>query len=240
MTLAEGRSARAIRVDRDEDLPAAAQELGLPRRRETIVLVGGADLMSEAELRTVEPLFSRVIAPLVETRGRVAIDGGTDSGVMALMGAARARIGASFPLVGVVVDDVALVPGEAKAPEAAPLQPEHTHFVLVPGSSFGDEVPWLARLGTVISDGAGSVTVLVNGGEFTWADAEQSVAESRPILAVEGSGRVADALAAGTRGEAEDERARALAASGLVHAASLDEPAALAELVDRLLVQGGS
>jgi SLOG in TRPM, prokaryote len=60
------------------------------------------------------------------------------------------------------------------------------------------------------------VTVLVDGGEITYADAAASVSAGRPVLAVAGSGRTADALTAAVRGEPSEEPARALAASGLV------------------------
>jgi hypothetical protein len=60
------------------------------------------------------------------------------------------------------------------------------------------------------------VTVLVNGGEIAWEDVAQSVKASRPVLVIEGSGRTADSLARALHGEATDERAQRLVASGLL------------------------
>jgi hypothetical protein len=46
------------------------------------------------------------------------------------------------------------------------------------------------------------------------------------VLAVEGTGRTADVLAAAVNGERGDERAEALVASGLVESVALGEDAA--------------
>ena len=51
-----------------------------------------------------------------------------------------------MPLVGVIVRALAALPGEPAADDAAPPEPNHTHVLLVPGESWGDEAPWIARL----------------------------------------------------------------------------------------------
>jgi SLOG in TRPM, prokaryote len=150
------------------------------------------------------------------------VDGGTDAGVMRLMGRARAETGAAFPLVGVAAAGTISLPGvPPPRPDAAPLEPNHTHFVLVPGSTWGDEARWLARVASALAAGAPSVTVLVDGGETAWEDAAVSVEAGRPVIAVSGSGRAADTLVGAIRGEASDGRARELAISGLLRAADL-------------------
>jgi hypothetical protein len=99
---------------------------------------------------------------------------------------------------------------------AAPLEPAHTHFVLVPGSAWGDEAPWIARVAGAIADGRPSVTVLVNGGEIAWTDVAESTRAKRRVLAVAGTGRTADALASAVAGTSDDARANALVATGFV------------------------
>ena len=93
---------------------------------------------------------------------------------------------------------------------------------LVPGEAWGEEVPWLARVATLVAREAPSVTVLVNGGEITYADAEASIAEGRPVLVVAGSGGTADVVAAAARGTSTLERVQALASSELLRAVDLD------------------
>lgn len=188
--------------------------------------------MEDRELDRVEPLFREVLAPFAEQRGAIVIDGGTDSGVMQLIG--RVRGSSSFPLVGVVAAELAAESPNSES-DAAPLEPNHSHFLFVPGTQWGDESPWLARFATVVANGRPSATVLVNGGDVTLSDAEQSVGAGRRVIAVSGSGGTADALAAAARGDATDRRVRNLAASGIVQA--VDVPA-IQSLLDELFAGG--
>jgi hypothetical protein len=226
LTLAGGARAPAVRVDRKDQLSAAAAALGLSGP--VLVIVGGADRMDDGELNRVEPLFRQVIVPFAEQRSAIVIDGGTDSGVMRLIG--RVRGNSSVPLVGVVAAELAAESPDS-ASDAAPLEPNHSHFLFVPGTKWGDESPWLARFATVVANGRPSATVLVNGGDVTLGDAEQSVGAGRRVIAVSGSGRAADALADAARSGAADDRARNLAASGLV---DVTDAAGIRSLLDEL------
>jgi hypothetical protein len=75
------------------------------------------------------------------------------------------------------------------------LEPHYTHFILVPGSEFGDESPWIVDAATLISRDHRSVTVLVNGGEVSQKDIDLSLEVGRPVIAVSGTGRLADTIA---------------------------------------------
>ena len=231
-----GRCARAVRVARPGDLGAAVRKLDVGRRG-AIVVVGGAGGMSDAEVRRLAPLFDGVVAPLAQRLGVAVIDGGSDTGVMRLMGSARGEGEWTFPLIGVIVDELANYSSGSDA-EAAELEPNHTHFVLVPGSDWGEEAPWLARLATVVagSEESESATVLVNGGEIALADVRHSIDADRHVIVLDGSGRTADALAAAVRGEETDPSMTALAESGLVHAVDVGDRNAFASLLDDLLV----
>src|SRR5215211_857987 len=219
VTFSNGLTACAAKVHRLAELSAALRELGLHRSKPALVLVGGAGGLSDAESDRLGPLFVEVLAPLAEALGAAVVDGGTDAGVMRLMGRARAGIDATFPLIGVAAIGTIALPGVPfSPPDAAPLEPHHSHFVLVPGSDWGDEAPWLARVASALVNGAPSVTVLVNGGGTAWDDVFQSVEAGRPVIAIAGSGRTADKLAGTLRGEITDERAKELSASGLLQA----------------------
>jgi hypothetical protein len=235
---ANGLRARAIHVDREGDLREAVRALGIAGPSPVLVLVGGADDMGDAELNDLRPLFAKVLAPVVDGLGGIVLDGGTDTGVMRLIGRARAETGATFPLVGVVVHDLAALRGEPSRWEAAELEPHHTHFVLVPGSGWGDEASWLARLGSEVARGSSSVTVLVNGGDVAWADVEHSVEAGRPVVVLEGSGRAADVLAAAVRGRPADDRVTRLARSELVRPVPIDQPGSLAGVLESVLAGG--
>jgi hypothetical protein len=223
-----GQTATAVRVDQPSDLSAALAALGLDAPRLVVVLVGGAGLMPAGDLERLRPLFERGLVPVAERLGVVVIDGGTDAGVMYLIGRARTRAAARFPLVGVPAVGTVRFPGKhPRAPRRWPLDAHHPHFVLVPGAEFGDEAPWIARVATELAGGWPSVSVLVNGGEISYTDVACSLHAGRPVLAVAGSGRTADQLASAARGGPADERAVRLAASSLVEVVDADDLTAL-------------
>jgi hypothetical protein len=202
-----GQTATAVGVDQPSDLSAALAALGLQAPPLVVVLIGGAGLMDARDLDRLRPLFERSLVPVAERLGLVVIDGGTDAGVMRLIGRARTRAAARFPLVGVPAVGTVRFPGKhrrgrrrwsLKHPGGRrrwPLDAHHPRFVLVPGAAWGDEAPWIARAATE--------------------------------LAVAGSGRAADQLASAVRGGPAEERAVRLGASGLVEAVDADDLAAL-------------
>jgi hypothetical protein len=231
----DGHTARVARPRRLADVAAAVGELGLGGGRPVLVVVGGASGLDERDTEHLRILFSQVLVPVARAWNAVVVDGGTDSGVMQLFGQALRTAGASVPLVGVAVDKKVIVPGAAsEAGEGRALEPHHTHFVLVPGSSWGDESPWLARVATEIAAGAPSVTVLINGGEIAVQDAVNSVAAGRPVLVIKGTGRAADRIAAALDGDHTDAQLAHLAGSALVTAVPWPEGAAVRAALEKL------
>ena len=123
-------------------------------------------------------------------------------GVMAEIGQIRSREHYKFPLVGVAPE--ALVTW-TDGPDSTnflwwgtqrwQLEPHYTHFILVPGSEFGDESPWIVDTATIVSKGHGSVTILINGGEVSRKDIDLSLEHGRPVIAVSRTGRLADEIA---------------------------------------------
>jgi hypothetical protein len=209
----------AVHVQHTKELPSALEELGLRNDYLALVLVGGASKMGTTELNRLRSLFVEEQVPVVTARGAVVIDGGTDAGVMQLMGQARASATATFPLIGVVPTGKVTISGLHH--QDPTLEPHHTHFVLVPGTRWGDESPWLSRIASVLSARTASLTLLVNGGEIAWEDVTQSVKAARPVVILAGSGRTADALARATLGEAADEHAKSLATSALLRVVNM-------------------
>ncbi|HIK04833.1 MAG TPA: hypothetical protein IGS40_08965 [Trichormus sp. M33_DOE_039] len=213
-----GQIASAIQVQQITELPQAVATMGLQMARPTLVIVGGASKMCAADFLQIQRLFMEVLAPIAENLGAYVVDGGTDAGVMRLMGEARTEIGAKFALIGVAPASKVALPNCLEPPaDSTPLEPNHNYFVLVPGSNWGDESPWLAALATVLANGAPSLTILINGGEITFQDALQNVNAERLVIVLAGSGRTADILANALHGESSDQRAIELAKSGIVH-----------------------
>ncbi|OBI49287.1 hypothetical protein [Mycobacterium sp. E787] len=229
-------SARAVHVGEENQLPAALDALGLRPPRPAVVVVGGAAGLDRDGMAGLRPLFAEAIAPVLQARGAAGVDGGTRSGVMRLLGEARAACGATFPLLGVVAAGPVKLPREQSPGDVATLlEPHHTHFVVVPGDEWGAESPWIARAATALAGSGRSVTVLVNGGEIAYLDVRHSVESARPVLVVSGSGGTADVLAAALSGGSADGRAAALVGSGLIRAVPMSPPAVLAGLLTAAL-----
>jgi len=196
--------------------------LGFARPVSTLVVVGAADRLANAEHKRLQPLFGG-LAALAERTGAAVVDGGTDTGVMRLLGRARAR-GHTFPLVGVVVAALARPAGSEISAGRWPLEPNHSHILLVPGREWGDEARWLARVATLVADGAPAVTLLVNGGRIAYTDAEASLAEGRKLIVAAGTGGTADALAADIRdGSLASRTTHVFSGSDLVQTIHLNE-----------------
>ena len=221
-----GRRARAVRVRDEPELGDALAAFGLQGDRPALVLVGGADDLPDSE--GLGPLFAEVVA-LAERLGAAVVDGGTDAGIMRLAGEAHAAARATCPLVGVAAEGTVVLPGAASGRDDAPLEPNHTHFVFVPGSEWGDEVPWIGWVAAALAGRAPSATLLVDGGHVSRRDVEASVRAGREVVVVAGSGRLADELAAWA------------AAGGIPASAPVTvlEPAAVPGEVARLL-EGGA
>jgi hypothetical protein len=211
-------------VDPLAQLPQALHSCGLGQcPQPTLVLVGGASGLDDDCQTQVDTLFADVLAPLAQKLGLCVVDGGTNAGVMRLMGRARAYIGGTFPLVGVAPDTLVNLPDRPVThPDACYLEPNHTHCFLVPGDQWGDESVPLAQVATHCAQGAPTLTLLVNGGNVAWQDAQASIEQGRRIMVMADSGRTADAIAEAMHGDAHmDARARPLLASGLLSVVDL-------------------
>ncbi|MEM1279320.1 MAG: hypothetical protein AAF827_01535 [Cyanobacteria bacterium P01_D01_bin.6] len=180
-------------VERIDDVVNFLNTTGLDVPRMTLVIVGGASGLDADQQTQLDGLFHRVLAPLAQEMQLYVVDGGTDAGVMRLMGQARAAIKGNFPLIGVAPQALVNLPDQpASHPDASTLEPNHTHCILVPGEQWGDESRWISEIATYLSVEHESITILINGGSVTVRDAHASVAAGRELVIIAGTGRVAD------------------------------------------------
>lgn len=181
------------------DLVQAISELRLDDGYPVIVLIGGEidEQQADATRRAIN-----TIAGIANKLNAVVICGGTDMGVMAEIGQMRWKSGYAFPLVGIAPEKLVtwtdgphttkfLLWGEKRWQ----LEPHCSSFILVPGSQFGDESPWIVDTATILSKGNKSVTILINGGEVSRKDIDLSLENSRPVIALSHTGRLADEIA---------------------------------------------
>lgn len=226
---------RSMRVRDAADLPFLLAAAGLSPGP-VLVLVGGAGGLESGDAKRLLDLFRDHLVPAVVRSGASVVDGGTDSGVMRAIGSARSDTGSQFPLVGVAAGGTVPPPGDlTESQPDAQVDPNHSHIVLVPGDTWGDESPWLSAVAGALSAGHPSATLLVNGGEIAYDDVHLSLAAGRPVIVLAGSGRTADAIAFARLHPEADERARRTLASPLVRVVSIDAPGALASTVRSLL-----
>lgn len=232
----QSRTARIIQPQTEADLSNAFAFLELPRSLPALVLIGGASRLSQSDQQLVRSLFIQVLAPLAQTLNAIVIDGGTDVGIMQMMGQARHKSRATFPLLGIAPVGCVALPDQALLnDDMAYLEPHHTHFLLIPGNQWGDEASWIARVASVFAQEQPSVTILINGGEISWLDAQENVDEGRPLITIAGSGRTADALATALDGKVTDPRAQPILASGLLQAIALEHRDRLTQAIQQIL-----
>ena len=80
--------------------------------------------------------------------------------------------------------------------DACLLDPNHTHFILVPGKNWGDESSWIAGVATQLAGEQSSIAVLINGGMIAREmDIPNNMKAGRTVLVIEGTGRAADEFA---------------------------------------------
>jgi hypothetical protein len=180
---------------RVQDLPSLLQ---LPSFHDLIMIAGGAGFMDGTLYPNLEQLFTHGIASLAATRNALIIDGGTQAGVMELMGTGIAEQQHRSPLLGVSPAgrvSYPELPGIAANEDRAPLDPNHSHFVLVETDEWGGETATMYELAHLFSQDHPSLAIIINGGAIAIQEALYNVRQKRPIILLEGSGRAADEIA---------------------------------------------
>ena len=195
IAFSDRRSLCVFPVERSE-LKQGISELNLNDGYPVIVLIGGVidDDQADATRRAVN-----TISGIAEDMEAVVICGGTDMGVMASIGQIRRFMRYKFPLIGIAPEALVAWPGGLQntkflwwGKQRWQLESHYSHFILVPGSQFGDESPWIVDAATILSKDHQSVTILINGGEVSRKDIELSLEVGRPVIALNHTGRLAD------------------------------------------------
>ncbi len=185
--------------DKPSELPEALSELHLKVPYPVIVLIGGEIDIKHA---AVTQQAVQTISSSAHDLGAAVICGGTNMGIMAEIGHTRRRNHHEFPLIGIAPAERVTWPQGPKSTKILwwgkdrwPLEPHYSHFILVPGNTFGDESPWIVDTATLLSRNLGSVTILINGGDVSRKDIELSLQHGRRVIALSHTGRLADDLA---------------------------------------------
>ena len=223
-----GTRAVVVTVPRDASATAILDAVEIASPRPVILLFGGAAGLDRSRESHLATLFSDGVAALAAELGALIIDGGTQSGIMAIMGEAVAATPGTVQLLGVAPKGKITDPEIAGAPkisDGAPLEPNHSHFVLVESNEWGGETGKMLELARALN--APIVAILVNGGAIAADEALQSVRNGWQLLVVEGSGRFADELSAAIRDgqSAKSTKVTEIACSGHVALFNVDDAA---------------
>lgn len=241
ITFANGNRAVVITVPRDASAQSILKALDFAQPHALMMVFGGAKGLDDSRKARLAELFIDAIAPVAAELGALIMDGGTQSGVMAMMGEAVARDGRRSQLLGVAPKGKIAHPeiaGASAGSDGTPLEPNHSHFVLVESAEWGGETGTMLELARAFN--APTIAILVNGGKIAGDEALQSVRNGWQLLVIDGSGRFADELSAAVRdGQvAKSVEVSEIARSGLVMLFHVDDPAE--KLRDELrLILGG-
>jgi hypothetical protein len=200
ITFDNGNHAVVVTAGRDTDAQAILKALDIAQPHALIMVFGGAKGLDDSRKARLAELFTDAIAPAAVEVGALVIDGGTQSGVMAMMGEALARDRRGSQLLGIAPAGKVTYPGDpspANIGNGTPLEPNHSHFVLVEGDEWGSETDMMFKLAGALN--VPVATTLINGGSIAGSEALQSVRNGWQLLVVEGSGRFADEISAAVR-----------------------------------------
>jgi hypothetical protein len=207
--------------------------LALPAPRGLVILNGGTAQLEADRKAWLAAALADGLARLVAEESLTAITGGTDAGIFHLFGQGLGRWGRTAPCIGVAVRSLVCWPGQPAG--EAPLEPHHSHFVLVEGERWGDETETMYALAAELGDGCPSVAVFAGGGEIAIHEMLVNVAQGRSMILLAGSGRVTDAVLAARRGQSPDDpRIAQIAGLGKIIAHDVaSAPSTLVQLVSQ-------
>lgn len=189
-----GRVASLLEVIPTSSITDVVQWLDLPPNRLTISMHLGATELAPAQGHILRKLLTQSVIRFAEDNQALVADGGTDAGVMQIIGEAYAEANATFPLLGITVKNTVTYPGGPE-PEAErwPLNEYHTHFVIVEANDFGAESHLLVEISR--SFGTPGIALVANGGQIVRSEIELHARIGTPVIVLKGTGRYADELA---------------------------------------------
>ena len=205
-----GATVKSVEAGEDDDAAVLVAALGLAQgARPAILVCGGAKLDATEEQRCREAL-GPAVSDAAFAAGAVVVDGGTDAGVMRVVGRARAADRSAIPvLVGVAPRSKVALPGEDR--DGVAVEPHHTHAVLTPGAEFGAERGTLFDITAALAGSHPVAVVLAGGGTEARNEALEAADRGWPLLVLAETGGTADAVAARRDGLLADAEIASLA-----------------------------
>jgi SLOG in TRPM, prokaryote/SMODS and SLOG-associating 2TM effector domain 1/Protein of unknown function (DUF4231) len=194
ITFPNGNRSRLVRAPEAAQPSEILSALGLSSGRPVVLVIGGADSLDQALERRLAQLFERAVIPAAASADGVIVDGGTESGVMALLGTAAALEDQRERLIGVAPAGKVSYPNGPPQRGDASLDPNHSYFVLTPTDEWGGETALLLRLAELLSRHHPVAGVLAGGGLGAMGEVRGCVRRGWPIVILSGTGGLADQI----------------------------------------------
>ena len=210
----QDRKARAVIVAPDTKASEVLSMLGLAQGYKVILLTGSAAPFDESQKNRVTTLFNQGIAGASDAK-TVIIDGATQEGVTELIGQSITNLERKPILLGVAPLGKVYLPGSQEDRTGKhPLDPNHTHFVLVEADQWQGATQLMFDLAEALASPSPStsppkdceleppkpkprLTMLLVGGSLDKVAIEEALTCVRrgwSLMVVEGSGRLADEI----------------------------------------------
>jgi predicted Rossmann-fold nucleotide-binding protein len=165
-------------------LGEAVEALDLPKGRPVLLVVGSAETFDPDKANRLEQMFRLAVAPVCEEEGAVVLYGGTDSGIMSILGEALAECAPCTPLVGVVPGGLVATEEDDVLCGQVRVEPHRTHLLLTEGSIWGEEGRALVGAAERISDVDRRMVLAVGGGPGTAKEIVLATQLGWPVLLV--------------------------------------------------------
>jgi hypothetical protein len=193
---ANGNEAKAVHAAPRRSVRSLLEAIDLSTPAPVLAIVGGARAMEASVAPRLQRLFERGALRAAADAGAIVLDGGTDSGVMAVLGEAVAVSEGATTLVGVPPGGKVTYPGDVRTIAGTThLEPNHSHFVIANSDEWGGETSLLFDIIDVIGEARPTVALVAAGGPGTIEEVVMSARRGMPIVVLAGTGGTADRLA---------------------------------------------
>ena len=190
---------RTLLIRMNEDTPAGdvTDLIDISQARVALLILGGGASVDAEAARKLKTVICHAIVPSARSANALLLDC-TPPETMKVIGSCVAYLRQPPLLSGVVPEALATWPGSPPAQNqgTVPLDLNHSHFILCSGNRLGDEWGPRYRLVRAISGVLPVTAVLVNGGDTAQRDLLSCVRQGWHVIVVEGSGGLADTIAA--------------------------------------------
>lgn len=225
-----GNIAQAIQVSPYGDSAEVMRLIGFEHPKPAIFISGGASAMTDEAMAKTTALVEQGIVQFAADHNIAVVDGGTDAGIMRMVGQARHKLGNKFSLIGCAPHDKVHYPGRTfpNMETRTALEPHHSHFVLVDDDHWGAESDMIVGATRALTQEVlPSCGILINGGQIAQYDVYIASARGEramPVIVVDGSGRSADMIATASKtGSFQSAMIKAIIQGGQIDIVVLDE-----------------